>query len=296
MEYLRTNVERPIIFLSAGHFVSDIPWLHAKRIIDSYEIIISVNKTLYIAQGGVEYVVRPGEILLLSPDQVHEGYQLSEQEVSFLWLHFRPSGAYKHLNSVALADYWGEQNKGANSLKLTDTITPFYCAPSSIERIHILFKQLQHVVNSSTYTGIAADYIASSLLIELSDQTLTELYRTPTRMQGKWSMSEMIEWTRLHAMEDISVADIAAKFSYNKDYLSRSFKRKTGYHVQEYIHLIRIAKAKDILGRSSRSIRDIAQQVGFHDEKYFMRLFKRYEHITPTEYRQAYYNLHMNNQ
>ena len=99
----------------------------------------------------------------------------------------------------------------------------------------------------------------------------------------------------MEAMDDISLSDVAEHFTYNKNYLSRFFKKKTGYNLQEYINLMKISKAKDLLTRSSQSIQYIADKVGIHDEKYFMRLFKKYESMTPTEYRKAFYRIHLNN-
>ena len=41
--------------------------------------------------------------------------------------------------------------------------------------------------------------------------------------------------------------------------------------------------------------KEIAEKYGFSDYKYFLKYFKYHEGISPTEYRQTYYNLHMNN-
>ncbi|WP_245308217.1 helix-turn-helix domain-containing protein [Halalkalibacter urbisdiaboli] len=88
---------------------------------------------------------------------------------------------------------------------------------------------------------------------------------------------------------------IAEKFNYNRDYLSRMFKQHTGTNLQEYIHLNKLAKAKELLTRTDQSVKDIALAIGIHDEKYFMRMFKAHEKVTPTEYRKAYYRTYLNN-
>jgi len=124
---------------------------------------------------------------------------------------------------------------------------------------------------------------------------ISDYYTSSQLSQSDYNISEIVEWIRVHALEDISASDVADKFTYNKDYLSRFFKKKTGFNLQEYIHLMKIAKAKDLLTRSMRSIKYISERVGFNDEKYFMRLFRRYENMTPTEYRKAFYKIHMNN-
>jgi YesN/AraC family two-component response regulator len=60
--------------------------------------------------------------------------------------------------------------------------------------------------------------------------------------------------------------------------------------------MIKISKAKELLIRTNESIKMIAFAIGINDEKYFMRLFKKYEKVTPSEFRQAYYRVLMNNE
>ncbi|GGG25758.1 helix-turn-helix domain-containing protein [Paenibacillus abyssi] len=295
MKYFKTSIDKPVEFISCGLFVSNVPWTHTSRTIDSFEIIIGVNKCLYIAQNNVEYKVGPGDVLLLLPGHVHHGYKPCEEDVSFSWFHFLVDEIYELLDEEALTEQLTKLKKPEAPKHTSDVFIPLLSAPSRIERVNILFQQLQHVVNSNYYTHLAAHYITTSLLIELSEQMISDYYISPGMSQGDWNISEIIEWIRVHAMEDISVSDVAEKFVYNRDYLSRFFKRKTGFNLQEYIHLMKISKAKDMLTRGSRSIKYISDYVGFNDEKYFMRLFKKYENMTPTEYRKAFYKIHMNN-
>ncbi|KRE47363.1 hypothetical protein ASG81_08630 [Paenibacillus sp. Soil522] len=67
----------------------------------------------------------------------------------------------------------------------------------------------------------------------------------------------------MEALDDISLSDVAEHFTYNKSYLSRFFKKKTGYNLQEYINLMKISKAKDLLTRSSQSIQYMRIKWGF---------------------------------
>lgn len=52
--------------------------------------------------------------------------------------------------------------------------------------------------------------------------------------------------------------------------------------------------AKNLLTNRTLSIYRIADMCGFSDEKYFMKLFKRYEGITPTQYRKAFHQKKIN--
>jgi AraC-like DNA-binding protein len=295
MNYVKAAIERPVQFISCGLFVSEVPWTHSHRTIDSLEMIIGVDKCLYIAQADVQYEVKPGEVLLLLPGQSHHGYRVCEEGVSFYWFHFAAPDGCELLDESGLLELMAKLALPDSFRSFPHICLPLYFKPPGIERINILFQQLQHIFSSNYYTQQAANYLSTSLLIELSEQLIADYYSSGKMLQGSRNISEIIEWVRLHVQQAISVAEVAEKFAYNKDYLSRLFRNKTGYTLQEYIHLAKISKSKDLLTRSTSSIKQIADSVGFQDEKYFMRLFKRYVKMTPTEYRQAYHKLHMNN-
>lgn len=296
MEFLNTNVKIPIEFISGGQFVSEVPWIHSKRMINSFEIIIGVKDILYIQQDDIRYEVKPGDVLLLLPNRVHQGYAMCSKDTSFYWFHFICPDAYEILDDETMdEEVYRLQTNPASTRFNTSIYIPLFSTPSSIERAHILFHQIQHLANSNYYIHYGVHYIATSLLIELSEQTITNFHSKDTQSQSDQNLARILEWVRIHALDDISVSAIADKFNYNKDYLSRFFKQKIGMNLQEYIHVLKISKAKDLLFHTTQTIKEIAYTVGIHDEKYFMKLFKKYEKITPTEFRKAYYMIHMNN-
>jgi AraC-like DNA-binding protein len=294
LKHLRANINKPIELLSCGQFFSDVSWKHNKRCLDSFEVIIGLEKCLYISQGEDQYEVRPGDVLVLLPGVVHEGYRECEENVSFFWFHFLTNDSYTIFEEDMLSKELAELNKPDAPKHCSDVYLPLFYAPASIERAKILFQQLQHIGMSNYYTQQAAHYIATLLLIELSDQMIRSYQNSPDKSQGDRSIAEIIEWVRINALRQISAADVAEQFMYNRIYLSRFFKKKTGFNLQEYINLMKISKAKELLTKSSSSIKNIADKVGIEDEKYFMRLFKQYESMTPTEYRKAFYRIHMN--
>ncbi len=293
--YLRAKIEKPIEFLSCGRFESEVPWTHGRRCLDSFVVIIGLEGCLHIAQDGEKYEVRPGDVLVLLPGVVHEGYRPCEAGVSYFWFHFLTYSPYAVLDEASLSAELASLNGPESQKTCDDVYLPLYFSPVSIERANILFQQLQHIGMSNYYTQQAAHYIATLLLIELSDQMIASYKTSPDKSQGDRNLAEIIEWVRVHALEDISVRDVAKRFRYNKNYLSRFFKQKTGFNLKEYINLMKISKAKDFLTRSSLGVKEISERIGIADEKYFMRLFKEYESMTPTEYRKAFYLIHMNN-
>ena len=85
---------------------------------------------------------------------------------------------------------------------------------------------------------------------------------------------------------NLSLFSIADHFSVSGSYLSRYFKDQTGINFSDYISEIRIAKAKELLADKKFSIVDVAASVGYNSANSFIRTFKRYELITPGQYRE----------
>lgn len=94
------------------------------------------------------------------------------------------------------------------------------------------------------------------------------------------------QFIQKHLNEELSLTRLAGMVHLNPSYLSRFFKQMTGTVLTEYIIGLRLAKAKSLLIETDMKIQDIAPQVGFDSPAYFIRLFKKELHVTPTEYRE----------
>lgn len=84
----------------------------------------------------------------------------------------------------------------------------------------------------------------------------------------------------------ITVEEIANRIHLYPTYCSELFRRETGMTISEYAVQARIEAAKELLGDSSLTIRDVAEQTGFCDRFYFSRIFRQKAGQSPTEYRQ----------
>ena len=72
---------------------------------------------------------------------------------------------------------------------------------------------------------------------------------------------------------------------YSPQYISRKFKQETGITVSVYLQKVRIEKSCELLAGSNLLIADVAEAVGYTDEKFFNSLFKRMIKMTPRDYR-----------
>ena len=84
----------------------------------------------------------------------------------------------------------------------------------------------------------------------------------------------------------MSLEKVADEFNLNFTYVSHFFKAQMGENFSDYITLLRINKAKELLANTNMSVSEIAIKVGYTNSTVFGRNFKKVENITPGKYRE----------
>ncbi|RTE04265.1 AraC family transcriptional regulator [Paenibacillus whitsoniae] len=87
--------------------------------------------------------------------------------------------------------------------------------------------------------------------------------------------------------QDLSVEMIADQVNLNPAYLSRMFKQEVGKTLLEYLTIKRLEVSKGMLITSEMTIQEIAASIGYNNVNSFIRFFKRYEGVTPGDFRKA---------
>ena len=82
----------------------------------------------------------------------------------------------------------------------------------------------------------------------------------------------------------ISISEIASFVFMSPAYFSVYFKKKTGVNFSDYVASVRINKSKELLSNCRYKIYEVAEKVGFSDESYFSKVFKKIEGTTPQNY------------
>lgn len=98
-------------------------------------------------------------------------------------------------------------------------------------------------------------------------------------------LTKVKEYINRHYMEDLSLKSLAEVFHLNPSYLSRQFKEKNNVNYSDYLNIVRIEKSKKLLMSSLMSINEISEAVGFSDYRYFTKVFKRYQGMSPQAYK-----------
>jgi len=255
-----------ISFAGAGMFKSDNEWIHSERIESTFEIIYVLKNEVFIKEEEKEYQLTKGDILLLDENKKHSGYEASPEGAYFYWLHF-------NTNRPEDLDF---KRFSINQTSQKDSII-------------WLMSQIINVSGLTQFSAETADALCFALLQYLSVANKTVFNRDDKLV------SEILAYIRLYETRFLSVAQIAGYFSYNVDYLSQTFKRKTGIGLKDYLNNITVSAAKNMLVSSNYSITEISGILKFSTPQSFISFFKYHERVSPLKYRNANIGLNYNN-
>lgn len=85
--------------------------------------------------------------------------------------------------------------------------------------------------------------------------------------------------------QDLSLSEISDRLGITVPYLSKLFKEELKVNFKEYLTLYKLEKAKQLFLQTDYSVLEIAERVGYNNSLQFTRMFKKYEHVTPSYYR-----------
>lgn len=166
----------------------------------------------------------------------------------------------------------------------------YYSRFSSCES---LYKSLENVCESfreqrdqDEFSSAQLDFALAQFYVVLSKYLDKHRKKDEAIEQGV--VGEVIKYINNHVEEELNLEVIADKYNVSTRYIRKYFNKYLGMNCTEYISLLRIAKAKEMLWNTNKSITEIAMTSGFNSSQYFSRVFSKYTSMTPVEYREKW--------
>ena len=91
-----------------------------------------------------------------------------------------------------------------------------------------------------------------------------------------------------YSSPDLTMASLADELSISPVTMSVEFKNRMGVNPSDFLGIIRMEKAKELLKTTTLKVKDVSAAVGYEDEHVFMRRFKKYVGKTPGQYREEH--------
>ena len=98
-------------------------------------------------------------------------------------------------------------------------------------------------------------------------------------------MKRVLEYVHSHISDNIGVEQLANVACITKPYFIRLFKHEFGFPPVQYINRKKVERAQLLLFTTDKAVKEVAFILGFSDQNYFIRLFRKLTGITPQEYR-----------
>jgi AraC-like DNA-binding protein len=240
---------------------------------NSHLLVMLTEGTGRMSVGSETYPLAPGDCLLVPAGQVlafgeakpHRGYLCS----------FHPGFFQGRVVNSALPlefDFlrvWG---------------VPFFRADAGVaESVWVLLERLraEYAANGLASLGLLQAYLAA-LLCELN-----QAYRPAAAGSGRVAQlaNRFRELLLEHFRQRHQVAEYAALLHVSPNHLNKAVKAATGKSPTKWIDEAIVLEAKVLLHQSALPVATVAAEVGLLDPSYFSRLFKKYEGVTPLEFR-----------
>lgn len=133
--------------------------------------------------------------------------------------------------------------------------------------------------------------VRSSEMLQMADQAADELFgerrsiaNEPAEVKNR--LVELAkEYVEEHYYENLMLSDAAQRVGVSAGYLSTLFQKQLSKGFVDYLNEVRIEHACAYLQQNYLKTYEIAYKIGFRDEKYFSKVFKKVKGMSPSEYR-----------
>ena len=227
-----------------------------------FEVYYTVSGRCRYFIDDTSYVLLPGDVVFIPAGVIHRiNYGTDEHERMLIecTVDFIPEAARENL---------------LESPRL-------YRSPALSRDIFTIMKKIEaEYENPDAFSTEVVRTNMQILFYELARAAVGKIPDTKSAV-----VKEAIAYMKKNYAQDVTLSSVAAKYFVSPEHLSRSFKKQTGFGFSEYLSLVRLGHAEELLRKKQgMSISEIAYACGFNDSNYFSDKFKRTYGISPLKY------------
>jgi len=244
--------------------------------------------------GAFECIIEKGDCFIINPNEEHTYIIESGQELSILNINFNSLFLDGKLiqgdQEVKLMDFFYQQPllpvevRFGNILRLNEEEILFTMTQVNNILRELKEKELGYIQMIGMYMSIIFTMLGRKYNRLISKNT----GKFHDALNGMSDIFRVIGYLEHHHCDNITKEQLAKIACSSVRNLSRKFKEVTGETVYEYIHRLRLEKAKKMLEETDERIIDICTSSGFNDVSFFNKTFKKAVGMTPREYRQLH--------
>lgn len=251
---------------------------------DEIEIMVVTKGQAQVHINNRNYSVKEGGIIFISSNHLHSITGNSNLPFDFFAVVFNQTFLNSFVNDAV-------QLKYIDCLKNSEAVFPEIIFPRQdweMEIYHLLLDIREIFAKKETAYELLIKiklYIILYLLYTHSDKEISAGHK---HADYRITLTKaVIEYIKANYENRISLPELSAKFNLSEGHLSRFFKSMTKMSIVEYSNYYRISKSLMLLKETEKDIGEIAGMTGFNNISYYNKIFKKYMHMTPSQFRQA---------
>jgi len=260
--------------------------------------VIQIN---YISRGrlmhqvnNARYELVRGDIFIIPPYIPHQLVNIGKNDFEVIELEFSPEFIFgKELNSYHTID-------DSPSVFDFSYIEPFLVSECNVRprlnltgknqlKVEELLDEIREEFNNRSDSYLMALKADLLKLLVILGRTFHEGMKNSPEMQlfnhHRDAMIQAVHFIDEHYEEPITIEEVARLALLSQSYFSYLFKTLTDKTFVEYLHMMRIKKAMEMLKTTELRVVDICYDSGFNNINHFNRTFKTIVGASPTQYR-----------
>ncbi|RKN84753.1 AraC family transcriptional regulator [Paenibacillus ginsengarvi] len=238
--------------------------------------------------------VGKGDLFIIPQGQAHSINTIDGKECEFVLLDFMPTFLGDHLKPFSRSLFQHVVQCGKSGTT-SEWLQPWlHISQDKQLLVEQLLQDIQEEVENREEGyefSIQINVVKLLILIDREFRRTERLRQSAACQKQHKVFQDVIRYIQENYGQDIPLEQGAYIAGMTPAYFSHLFKKATGQTFVEYLHEVRIERAKELIRIGVHTMTQICFQVGFRHLSHFIRTFKKRTGMTPTEYKKAALNI-----
>ncbi|MCO7125322.1 AraC family transcriptional regulator [Sporolactobacillus shoreicorticis] len=238
------------------------------RTLSHHELILFTGGSGAVTIDRRHYSIKKGLLCYISPG-LHHTFAAEAGPGGFLSVHFSYAEVERSQTQWKI-----HEGKKKLMKKTGKKLTDYY-------EVEALFRRLTTCWDKKRP---GYPFAARTLFQQLLTAIAENIRKQNRNDASALKVEHIVDHMQRNLSKHVTLEKLSEIVQWSPTYLTRVFKESTGYSVISYFNKMKIDKAKELILDGNHKIKEVAHLLGFADEFYFSRLFKKSEGISPSEY------------
>ena len=239
-----------------------------------YILNLTIKGRGQVFDGATEFDCEPGDLLLFQPQTPHlYGRSPGSDCWHHRWVYFRPRAYWNDWLQ------WQDNGQGVGRLRLPESLR---------EEFDRLFAGIEQTHNSGRRF---AEELAMNLLERLLLRAVEEDPRSHQQIRDA-RVVEACQFVTRNLAAEVKIEDVAKHVCLSPSRLAHLFREQMGVNLLRWREDQRVIRARLLLQTTQEPIASIGREVGYDDQLYFSRVFRKRVGVSPSDFRRRSLDAH----